>query len=89
MPIINSAKKKLRKDIKRTKLNKQYKLAYEKIIDKVKKHKKGASANRQTEKSDELLKKAYQAIDKAAKKNIIHKNKANRLKAMVARLLHK
>lgn len=82
MPIIKSAKKKLRQDIKRTKRNKQYEVAYKRIIDKVKKHKKG-------EKTDQLLKKAYKAIDKAAKHHIIHKNKASRLKARVARLLNK
>lgn len=88
MPIIKSAKKKLRQDIKRTKLNKQYELAYKKVIDQVKKYKKGLPAGRQA-KTDELLKKAYKIIDKAAKKHIIHKNKANRLKAMASRLLHK
>lgn len=82
MPVIKSAKKKLKQDIKRTLQNKKYEVAYKKIIDKVKKHKKGG-------KTDELLKKAYQAIDKAAKKNVIHKNKASRLKGMVARLLNK
>lgn len=82
MPIIKSAKKKLRQDSKRTKRNKQYEAAYKKILDQIRKHKKGAKA-------DELLKKAYKAIDKAAKKKVIHKNKANRLKSMASRILHK
>ena len=82
MPIIKSAKKKLRQDIKRTRQNKRYELAYKKLIDEVKKDKK-------SKKADGLLKKAYKAIDKAAKKHVIHKNKASRLKAMVARLLQK
>ena len=82
MPIIKSAKKKLRQDIKRTKRNKQYEEAYKKILDQIRKHKKGA-------KTDELLKKAYKAIDKAAKKKVIHRNKASRLKSMASRLLHK
>ncbi len=82
MPLIKSAKKKLRQDIKRTKQNRRYEIAYKKILDQVRKHKKG-------EKTDELLKKAYKAIDKAAKKRIIHKNKAARLKSMASRLLHK
>ena len=67
MPIIKSAKKKLRQDIKRTKQNKRYELAYKKAIDAVKKQQKGLPAGRQA-KSDELLKKTYKAIDKAAKK---------------------
>ena len=82
MPIIKSAKKKLRQDIKRTKQNKRYELTYKKAIDAVKKRQKG-------QKTDKLLREAYQAIDKAAKKKIIHKNKASRLKAKVARLLNK
>lgn len=88
MPIIKSAKKKLRQDIKRTKQNKVYELAYKKIMDEVRKAKKGQSAGKQG-KSDELLKKAYKAIDKAAKKHIIHKNKAARLKSQASRMLHK
>ena len=82
MPIIKSAKKKLRQDIKRTKQNKRYELTYKKAIDAVKKRQKG-------QKTDKLLREAYQAIDKAAKKKIIHKNKASRLKAKAARLLNK
>jgi len=70
----------MKQDKKRTLQNKKYETAYKKLIDQAKKHKKGA-------KTGELLKKAYQAIDKAAKKNVMHKNKANRLKGMVARLL--
>ncbi|MBI4225817.1 30S ribosomal protein S20 [Candidatus Roizmanbacteria bacterium] len=89
MPIIKSAKKKLRQDIKRTKRNKQYELEYKKIIDIVKKHKKDLPAGKQEKKDDLLIKKAYKAIDKAAKKHIIHKSKASRLKSMVARQLYK
>lgn len=89
MPIIKSAKKKLRQDIKRTKRNKQYETAYKKIIGQLKKDKKGLPALGQGEKAKGLLQKAYSAIDKAVKKRVIHKNKASRLKSMVARMLHK
>ncbi len=82
MPIIKSAKKKLRQDKKRTKRNKKYELAYKKAIDEVKKHKKGVKAA-------DLLKKAYRAIDKAIKQKIIHKNKGSRLKSMASAVLHK
>lgn len=75
MPIIKSAKKKLRKDKKRTKLNLIYKEDYKKTIKKLKKNKK-----------TEFLEEAYSKIDKAAKKGIIHKNKAARLKSKVAKL---
>jgi len=80
MPLIKSAKKKLKQDKKRTVKNKKYELAYVKLIAKARKFKKG-------DKVGDLLKKAYQAIDKAKKQNVIHKNKAARLKGMVARLL--
>ena len=54
MPIIKSAKKKLKQD----------------------KAKKEPKANN--------LKKAYSLLDKAAKRKIIHKNKASRLKSQLA-----
>ncbi len=82
MPIIKSAKKKLRQDIKRTKMNLKYEKAYLKLIDSLKKHKKGADVN-------DLLKKTYSAIDKAVKKKVIHKNKGARLKAAAAKLAKK
>ena len=78
MPLIKSAKKKLRKDVKRTKNNELYINAYKKAINKVKRIKKG-------EKKTDLIKKAYAAIDKAVKRKIIHKNKGNRLKSLVGR----
>ena len=85
MPIIKSAKKKLKQDKKRTQKNLRYEIAYKKIIDQVKKHKKADKAFH----LNEYLKKAYSAIDKAAKQKIIHKNKAARLKAKVAGLIKK
>ena len=40
-------------------------------------------------KKEEIISKAYSLIDKAAKKNVIHRNKANRLKTRVTRLIAK
>lgn len=85
MPIIKSAKKKLRQDKKKSLNNKKYEFAYKKLVNQARKHKKTDTAI----KTHELLKKAYSAIDKAAKKKIIHKNKAGRLKARISRLLKK
>lgn len=79
MPIIKSAKKKLRKDVKRTKQNKSYISAYKKAIDRVKKSKTGG-------KKADLIKKAQAAIDKAIKRKVIHKNKGSRLKSLVTRM---
>ena len=75
MPRIKSAKKKLRKDIKRTRRNQEYRLKIKKAVKAV--IKKG---------DKELLKKAYSIIDKAVKEKIIHKNKAARIKSRISKL---
>ncbi len=82
MPLIKSAKKKMRQDVQREKRNNKYLLAYKKLLDQVRKHKKG-------EKKSELLNKVYRAIDQAVKKKVIHKNKGSRLKGEAARMLRK
>ena len=81
MPIIKSAKKKLRKDYRKTRINLKYKVGYEKIINKIRKNKSNKKE------LPDLIKKAYSQLDKAAKKKIIHKNKVARLKSSIARLL--
>lgn len=77
MPNIKSAKKKARQDKKRTVRNQSYiasiKNAIKSLIKADKKDEKG-------------LKKTYALIDKAAKRKIIHKNKASRLKSRVSKL---
>ncbi len=82
MPIIKSAKKKLRQDVKRTKRNTVYEKEYKKAIKDVKNSKK-------KENLISSVKKAYSKIDKAYKKKVIHKNKAARLKSLVAKFLNK
>ena len=78
MPRIKSAKKKLRKDVKRTKRNQEYRLKIKKAVKAV--IKKG---------DKELLKKAYSIVDKAVKEKIIHKNKAARIKSRISKLTRK
>jgi len=80
MPIIKSAKKKLKQDKKRRILNLRYLKSYRVAINKLK-------TAKTTEKIAKMVSSAYSKIDKAAKKNIIHKNKAARLKATVAKFL--
>ena len=63
MPVIKSAKKKLRKDILREKRNNAIRIALKKALKDVKK--KSCS---------ESVKNAVKLADKAAKNNIIHKN---------------
>lgn len=75
MPVIKSAKKKLRKDIRREKAN-------SKVLNKMKKTLKDSRKTPSVKKFSE----ASKAIDKAAKKNIIHKNKAARLKSRLNKL---
>jgi small subunit ribosomal protein S20 len=74
MPILKSAKKKLRKDVRRAKRNKEY-------LTKIQTALKAIKKNNDDDKRKELTKKAYSIIDKAAKKKVIEKNKAARLKS--------
>lgn len=76
MPVIKSAKKKLRKDRKREIVNKNLKNLFKKNIKLAEKNPSEAN-----------VKKAVKIIDKIAKKNIIHKNKAGRIKSKLAKLL--
>lgn len=81
MPIIKSAKKKMRQDKKRTLINKQYVNKYKKILKDIKKSTK--------ENLKELINKFYSIVDKAVKKRVIHKNKGDRLKSKVKKYLKK
>lgn len=81
MPIIQSAKKKLRKDVKKEKINRKYKSDYEKIMRSLKKNKAAP------DKLKDFVKKAYSILDKAVKKKIFHKNKASRLKSQITKLV--
>lgn len=76
MPIIKSAIKKLRKDRQRTISNKKRMALLKKAIKNAKK--KPAA---------ESIKKIVSLVDKAAKRHLIHKNKANRLKSQLAKLV--
>lgn len=78
MPIIKSAKKKLRKDKKRTVQNQERENNLKDIVKKVTKNP-----------SEKLLREAVSIVDKATKRNIIHKNKASRIKSKLAKLLAK
>lgn len=75
MPVTKQAKKKLRKDRKREIKNRVLKAGFKKII-------------KNTRKSPTVkkLSQAAKVIDKAAKKGIVHKNKAARIKSRLAKL---
>mgnify|MGYP001591383493 CR=1 FL=1 len=85
MPITKSAKKAFRQSERRRKhnaLNKSKIKNLEKKIEKFLAEKKIAEARK-------LLPEIYQALDKAAKRNVIKKNKASRKKSRIARSLKK
>lgn len=75
MPIIKSAKKKLRQDKKREIANKIIKTGY-----------RAAIKDAQKNKSSEKVIKAVKLVDKAVKKGLLHKNKAARIKSSLSKL---
>ena len=76
MPLLKHAIKKMRQDIRKRKVNKNFSVELKSITKKA-----------SEDPSPEAVSKAYSTIDKAVKKNIIHKNTAARKKASLARKL--
>jgi len=83
MPNIKSAKKELRKSIKRALKNAEVK---DKINLLTKKTKKAISAGESTAAS--LLRDTAKALDKAAKKGLLKKNTVNRKKSRLHKKLN-
>ena len=84
MPLIKSAKKAVRTSDRR-------KIENDLTRAKVKNAVKGlkSAVLKKDKKADTLLTEAYKQLDLAAKKNVIHKNKAARLKSQLAKSLVK
>lgn len=78
MPVIKSAKKKLRADARKRVINLR-----------VKRNVKDTLKWFTSKPTNETLKQAYSALDTAAKKNVIPKKRANRKKSRLAALLAK
>lgn len=78
MPVTKSATKKMRQDIKRRKVNRLKKERLKSLIKKAKK-----------EPAERNVRAAISFIDKAIKTDLIHQNKAARLKSHLAKLLIK
>ncbi|MDP3724498.1 MAG: 30S ribosomal protein S20 [bacterium] len=74
MPILRSAIKKLRQDRKRTQHNRAVKTTLKHALDRV--------VSKPTAKD---LSSAFSLLDRAAKRHLIHPNKAARLKSQLAR----
>lgn len=75
MPILKSAKKKFKQDKKRAGVNKIYRKSLRQAVKLARK-----------EKTAKAIRLAYSALDKAAKKKVIHRNKAARLKSGLMKL---
>jgi small subunit ribosomal protein S20 len=83
MPVTDSSAKALRRDKKRTKINRRRKDAMKDAIKEV----EDLVEDGEIEKAEDKLPDAQKAIDKAEKQNIIHENKAARKKSQLARLV--
>lgn len=75
MPVIKSAKKKLRQDRKREKLNNILRNSLKKALKEADKSK-----------NSEKIRKAVSFVDKSVKKGLMHKNKAARIKSRLSKL---
>ena len=75
MPVIKSAIKKLRKDKVRTARNDIFRKTLEQAVRSAKKQKTAKSVSA-----------AVSQLDRAVKKNMIHKNRAARIKSALAKL---
>lgn len=78
MPVIKSAKKKLKADKKRKLFNKKIEISINLAVKKA-----------QKKPTPENIRKAFTAIDKGVKKDIFHKNKGARIKSKLSKLIDK
>lgn len=85
MPNIESAKKALRQSKKKQTLNLRMKKAMKKTVKKARLLKMAGK----NEEAKNLLSRAYQTIDKAAKRGVIKKNTAGRKKSRLAQFINK
>ncbi len=83
MPILPNAKKRLRRDRRKARYNLEVKNRVKAIIKTV----RDFVTSGEVEKAKKELPKAQKIIDKAAKKNIVHKKNAARKKSRLAKLV--
>lgn len=84
MPIIKSAKKRVKVSAKKEDANKGVKSAYLNAIKKVEKNVETASK----EELEVMVKKAYVALDKAYNKGLIKANSVARQKSRITKMLN-
>ncbi len=75
MPVTKTAKKALRRDRRRESVNNPIRSKVRRFLSRVRQ-----------DSTQENLSLAHSAIDRAAKKRVIHKNKAKRLKSRLSRV---
>ena len=85
MPIIKSAHKALRQSKKRQKANKTKMTELKSVIKDFRK----LVANGEIKDAKKQLSIVFKKLDKAAKTNLIKKNKSSRLKSRLSKLLNK
>ena len=85
MPITQSAKKALRQNVKRRTENLAKREAYKRAIKELRK----LVTAKKMDEARNVLARVYQALDKAAKTNVIKKNKASRLKGRLDHMIAK
>ena len=85
MPNTKSAMKAMRQNAKRRVTNVNALETIRKAVKQVRKHVTAAKMDE----AQKALAAAFAALDKAAKKNIIHKNNASRRKSRLAKLVGK
>ena len=85
MPIKKSAIKELRKTVKRTAHNRTYMMKVKEAVRDTRK----AVVAKKIDEAKKLAQAAVQLLDKAAQKNMIHRNKAARLKSGIFQTIKK
>ncbi|MFW5985530.1 MAG: 30S ribosomal protein S20 [Halanaerobiaceae bacterium] len=80
MPTIESAKKRVKTNAKKQKINKKWKEKYKNAINEM----EDVIAEGNLAEAEEKLQETYKIVDKAAQKNIVHKKKAARKKSQLA-----
>lgn len=76
MPVTKQAIKKVRQDKRKAVVNLKVKTAFKKAVSQFRKKPTEAG-----------LKTVYKLLDRAAKTNVIHRNKASRLKSRLSKLV--
>ncbi|MEK9154486.1 MAG: 30S ribosomal protein S20 [Patescibacteria group bacterium] len=85
MPIIKSAKKALRQNVRRKEKNVKRKSELKTVVKQF----KGLVAGGKKEEAKKYLSQVYKKLDKSVKVNLIKKNRASRIKSRLSKLIKK